>query len=523
VTAADPPAERRRARASAERLADGEWHRLHPATPLLRGGIGLIAVIGIVIANLRERIIEGFFGGSRYDGDPFELLVEQGLLGIAALVLLGALVLFVGGFYLSWRFHTFRIGDEAVEVRSGVVFRTHRRARLDRVQGVGVSRSVIARLFGAAKLDISQAGQDGGVQLAYLGGRSADALREQILRRAAGVRDDVRRGDAADDAAGEPDGRGLAARRVDELLAPELDPAIARAESVVRIPAGRLLGSLVLSDALLVFVIVVAGLVTATVVTREPFALFGFIPTVLGLGGVLVRRFTRSLRYSIAATPDGMRVGFGLLATSNDTLPPGRIHSLAVSQSLLWRATGWWTIRVNVASRSRDASQQQQRSVVLPVGDLADVLRVVELALPGLGHADALRTGLVGSGGDDVFTVSPPRARVLRWFSRRRNGVALLPDALLLRRGAIWRELVVVPLPRVQSVETARGPLLRALRLGALQAHTVAGPISARIGALDETDAARVFDELGAAVVTAASSDRSHRWRSGESVAPGAA
>jgi putative membrane protein len=27
------------------RYLDGLWHRLHPATPLLRGGIGLVAVL----------------------------------------------------------------------------------------------------------------------------------------------------------------------------------------------------------------------------------------------------------------------------------------------------------------------------------------------------------------------------------------------------------------------------------------------------------------------------------------------
>ena len=41
-------------------LADGEWHRLHPATPLLRGGLVFIAVLGFVIANLRERAIDLF-------------------------------------------------------------------------------------------------------------------------------------------------------------------------------------------------------------------------------------------------------------------------------------------------------------------------------------------------------------------------------------------------------------------------------------------------------------------------------
>ncbi len=41
-------------------LADGEWHRLHPATPLLRGGLYLVAIIGIIVANLRERLVEWF-------------------------------------------------------------------------------------------------------------------------------------------------------------------------------------------------------------------------------------------------------------------------------------------------------------------------------------------------------------------------------------------------------------------------------------------------------------------------------
>ena len=38
-------------------MSDGEWHRLHPLTPLLRGGLFLVVVIGIIIANLRDRLV----------------------------------------------------------------------------------------------------------------------------------------------------------------------------------------------------------------------------------------------------------------------------------------------------------------------------------------------------------------------------------------------------------------------------------------------------------------------------------
>jgi putative membrane protein len=105
---------------------------------------------------------------------------------------------------------------------------------------------------------------------------------------------------------------------------------------------------------------------------------------------------------------------------------------------------------------------------------------------------------------------------VLRWFSWRRNGFALFPGAVLLRRGAIWRELAIVPTPRVQSVAIEQGPLYRALRLAHVHVHTVAGPISPRIGALDAQDAEGLFRDAAVAVVAAAGTDTSHRWRSGE-------
>ena len=68
-------------------LADGEWHRLHPATPVLKGGIGLIVVLGILITNLRERLVELFLpGAGEYEsGDPVDQLVNRGLIGWALL------------------------------------------------------------------------------------------------------------------------------------------------------------------------------------------------------------------------------------------------------------------------------------------------------------------------------------------------------------------------------------------------------------------------------------------------------
>lgn len=494
------------------RLADGEWHRLHPATPVLRGGVALIAIIGVIVVNLRDILINLVVGGNGggEEFDPLVWIYEHEFAGLIALAILGGVLLFVGGFSLSWRMHRFRITDEQVEVQSGVLFRTNRRGRLDRIQGVNISRSLLARLFGAARLEISVAGQNANVQLAYLGSAASDELRREILLRASGTQSAA--------AQASPAAGGLITRRVSELLAPELAPDAARPESVVQMHLGRLIGSLLLSGFTVMVIGAILALLVVTGTTRQLFFLLGFVPAVIGMGGYYVSRFTRSLRYSIASTSDGIRVGFGLLSTSNETIPPGRIHAVQVSQPLLWRPAGWWEVKINRASHSSaQGADGQANTTILPVGNLADARKVLELVLPGLVDPDAismLERGMLAPGGDDDgFTNSPRRARILRWFSWRRNGFAIVPGAVLLRRGAIWRELVVVPQARLQSLGMQQGPLSRRLRLATIVVHTVAGPVVARLGAIDADDAVAAFAAIEAAAVSSADVDTSHRWR----------
>ncbi|HMM83443.1 MAG TPA: PH domain-containing protein, partial [Terrimesophilobacter sp.] len=330
---------------TAAHLADGEWHRLHPASPLLKGGIALIAILGVVLANMRERIFDLFVPTFPQQGDPVDYIVNHGLIWWALVIVAVMLVVLIIGFYASWRMHLFRITDEVVEVRSGILFRTNRKARLDRIQGINIIRPFFARLFGAAKLEINQAGHDANVQLSYLSSGAADNLRREILRLASGTRQTSADSAAATAAAGS----SVIERRVSEFLAPELDPDAAPPESVVKLDLGRLIGSMALSGSTVFLLIVVAAAIAWIATTGNFLALLFAVPGAIGFGSYYLRRFTKSLRYSIAGTPDGIRVGFGLLSTSNETLPPGRIHSVQVSQPLLWRGPGWWEIKVNRA------------------------------------------------------------------------------------------------------------------------------------------------------------------------------
>ncbi|TFB59119.1 MULTISPECIES: PH domain-containing protein [unclassified Cryobacterium] len=506
-------------------LADGEWHRLHPASPLLRGGIFIVAVLGFIIANLRERLIDVFFGVPRYGGDPIDAILERGVVGWALLAVAVVLVLVLAVFYLSWRMHTFRVTGEVVEVRSGMLFRSNRRARLDRIQGVNIVRPFIPRLIGAAKLEVSVAGQDANVQLAYLGSTLADQLRRDILRLASGLRQQAV--PAPDAALAQTSRLGLApasplspataaADRARDLFAPELDPDAAPPESVVRIPPGRLIGSVVFSGFTVFVVLAGIALIVGVTAGGSDWLLVAFIPTLIASVSFYFTRVIKSLRYSIAGTPDGVRIGFGLLTTSNETLPPGRVHAIGVSQPLLWRPFGWWQVRINTAGHSStQGAAGEANTTTLPVGTLADVARVLELILPGFDSAEQqalIERGLRSKGGDDGFTNAPRRAAWLHPFSWRRTGYTVVGGIALLRRGVISRELVLVPLARLQSVAISQGPVTRMLRLASARLHTVAGPVSAYLGVVAAAEALVFFDRIASGAISSAQSDTSHHW-----------
>ena len=108
------------------------------------------AIIGL-IAIFLPWLAPGF-EGEQIPGDPVDYVVSHNLILVATLVVLGVVIVLVGLFYLGWRFHSFRITDDDVEVRSGVVFRSHRRAPLDRVQGVNLTRPTMKSLSCGASL-----------------------------------------------------------------------------------------------------------------------------------------------------------------------------------------------------------------------------------------------------------------------------------------------------------------------------------------------------------------------------------
>ena len=539
--------------------ADG-WRRLHPLSPLLRGGLFLLVIAGIVIANFRDRFVELFvadqFDGPNVDGpgsdgfesggftDLIDYLVEEGLLLLALGLVLAAIVLVVLISWISWRFSTYRISNEAVEVRRGVLFRNHRRAPLERIQGVNLQRSLFARVLGLTKIEVLTAGQGGKVELSYLAYRDAKTVREQILRSASRKRHGAQ---SPDRHRADPTSRADPASRAGDLDEPisapapvgydgyvhagPSDPITARVldfadadvdaqaiteNTLVKVPVGRLIASIALSWEAIIPVIMVVAAIVSSIIWEASLALI-VVPLVLAFGGIVFAQFNKGFQFTLSRGRDAVRIGAGLTATLTESIPFGRIHAVEATQPLLWRPLGWWRVRVTTAGHSlAQGGQNALQNVVLPVGEEADVLRVIDTLLPGTSETpeeiDALRDALSGPGTGFV-RAGRGAAWVLLW-GRRRAGIRIAdaesPDATLrIRRGALLRSLSIMPVVRSQSIQLRRPLVHRMLGLASLQAHTVLGPIRVEMRGIDLGGARTVFDELAATALRVQAADGS--------------
>ncbi len=526
--------------------ADSEgWRRLHPLSPLLRGGLALIVIAGVVIANFRDRFVELVFAGQPWGSDGVDAVVdeqdmlgylaEEGLLLAALGATLGLILLIVLFSWIAWRFSTYRITGEAVESRHGVLFRNHRRAPLERIQSVNLQRPLLARALGLTKIEVLTAGQGGKVELSYLGHRDAKTVREQIIRLAAEKRDGTGRTGSVDeirppaivgyDGYVYGDASGKLTARAQEFADADIDPEAIAANTLLKVPVGRLVGSIALSweavsTALLVLGVVIGGIVF------DARIMLGTIPLFIVMASILFAQFNKGFNFTLSRSRDAVRTGAGLTSTATESIPFGRIHAVEARQPLLWRPLKWWKVRVTTAGHSvAQGGQNAAQNVVLPVGSEEDVLRVIDTLLPGIGDRDheirSLRDGL--SGDATGYLAAGPRAGWVLLWGRRRAGLRLegltdgggdsfAEDATLrIRRGALTRSFSIMPIVRAQSVQLRRPLLHRALGLASVQAHTVLGPVRMEMRGIELDRARRTFDELARAVLSIQGAEAARR------------
>ncbi|WP_445155628.1 PH domain-containing protein [Arthrobacter sp. Hor0625] len=513
--------------------AQDGWQRVHPASPFIRGWVALAAMFVFFGRDAFERLLQG------------RPVVDDRFAGRAPWLLLGGgavLLLTVAGFVLTWYFTRYRVADGYVRVNTGFLFKQQRQARLDRVQAIDVVQPLLARIFGLAELrfEVADAGQSA-VHLAYLPVDEARRLRAAILASAAGGppaapappasgsdqpgSDQSGRGvpvpGTADHAAGQP-------AADDASPGPHRGLAEAPERGLLSVPPARLAGSLVLSEQSVVIILGAAASVLLSALTENRGFFLYLIPAGLGMAAAYWNSFTKGYNFTAAASRDGLRLRYGLLDTQAQTLPPGRIQALRISQPPLWRIFGWYRMQVNVAGYGTGGNADgAARTTLLPVGTLADVFTMLAAVLPDPGTPDPVRvftaglTGLApGSGGpsgpgaasDGDFVTTPRRARLLAPLGWRRNGFTATDTALLIRSGRWWRHLVLVPHQRTQSLALQQGPIARRFRVADLILHTTAGPVAPRLvqAGLDEGRA--LLDAQAARARSARKRQTSEHW-----------
>lgn len=473
------------------KAVDADWRRVHPASPFVRGWVALAAVGYFFGRDAFERILQG------------RDILDPNLNGRVPWLLAGGgilLLLTVGGFILSWYFTRYQVAEGYVRVNTGFLFKQQRQARLDRVQAIDIVQPLLARIFGLAELkfEVADAGESA-VRLAYLPLAQAKQLRATILARAAGV-----------------------------VSGPETAEEIPEAPEhvVLSVPPSRLIGSLLLSEQTVGILLGAAASIAISVYTENSAIFLALIPAVLGIGAAYWSSFNKGYNFTVAISPDGIRLRYGLLDTQAQTLPPGRIQALNVTQPPIWRIFGWYRMHVNVAGYGGAAGNENAaRTTLLPVGMKPDVMRMLSLVLPDPGVEDPERVfisgleGLApagsGSGGltsTDGFVTTPRRARLLAPLGWRRNGFLATRTALLIRSGRWWRALVLVPHQRTQSMALQQGPLARRFGVADLVLHTTAGPVAPRLYQAGAEQAVQLFDQQAARAREARRRQTSEQW-----------
>ncbi|SJM59837.1 PH domain-containing protein [Gulosibacter sp. 10] len=543
-------------------LADGDWHQMHKLTPWLNFGGGIIASFFILFWILVSLI------GSIFDNEldfPLGAVLGLAALGFVILVALIGVIVF-----LDFKNRQFRLTSEVFELRSGVIGKNNRQVRLDRLQSVNLTRPLLPRLLGLTQLETSGAGKDSDIKLQYLSKDQAESLRTDVLRRASGAKKRKQHGYSAPAPgqqqvpAGAPPAPGRNApgaapaghapapqphrRRtlsdyidaaVDDFSSPELAEGSVPQQAVVNVAPGRVAGATFLSMVVTAIVLFVFGLIIGL-----PLAIilsasidnvsFGvvFIAAVAGalgigvflliIGGIAaVSTLMSSMNYTIAGTSDGVRIGRGLLNQTNDTVPPGRIHSVQLRQPWLWRKFGWYEVRVDRAdlqnSASSDSNEQSQnlrRQVILPVGTWTDAQRVLSLVLPMhmSQHTAEILTTAMKPGPQPTFIPTPSKARILHPFTSRRLGYAIDRGVIYLRKGYFDRRIAMIPGERIQSITLHDSPIQRGLGVVSLWINTVGRAVTTRLPNVDAATSTQLFDQLESLAIARAAADTSHRW-----------
>ncbi|MBM9433622.1 PH domain-containing protein [Flaviflexus equikiangi] len=445
----------------ASTIPEGDWSRFHWATPLLSLWKVWAALAAAAFSILLQVAEEGFsevWQAITGITTTWVLIVAGGALALSLLVILMS--------WLVWRKQAYVLAPSGVHYRSGIFSGTHRHVRWDRIQSVEIKQGIIPRLLGLGSIMIDSASSSGSnLSLGLLKMNEIQALRSQILTIAsaarAGTEFSVDRGES-----------------VGDLYDP--DDAYAAEKPFYQLPTGRLVGSILLSGILLTTLGALAAVLVPLIWLDGGFS-FGLVVAAGGTVAALWGQFNLNHGLKLFLTRDGIRVRRGLTTTTTQTIPPRRIHAVTLEQPFLWRRKDWWKVKILIAGSVIDEdsiNSAMTRSTIMPVGTRADALDLLWTIIPSVGVDDLggfFDDALSGTGPSRFFAPTPPSARYLDPFRRRRNGLVLTSTVAAHRDGWLTRRLTVALHGHWQGLKASQGPVQARLGLGTFELSLVAG------------------------------------------------
>jgi putative membrane protein len=426
------------------------------------------------------------------------------------LLALGALVLLAWS-TVEWLRRTYSLEGGALRLEEGVLARKLRAVPFDRIQQVDLVRKPLHRLLGVATLRVETAGGGSAaeVDLDVVTLAEAQALRTSLLRAKTGT-GPAAGGQAVPEPADATAERVLLRLSIGEVMLAGVTGTRAAAALVVLGPLSQAADWFPdLSDWLF------RRFSPEAVAPSTPpaFLAAAVLGVAVWLGLAAASSIVTDYGFTLARVRDDLIVRRGLLERREAVLPLARLQVVRVEESLLRRALGRASIRIQSAGRSGGGDQTASR-LAIPILQRAQVNRVLGELLPGAAPVPRLRlpppaarrravtrsvvlTTLLAAAvalalwrltrlGVLVVPLAVPLAVAFGLAAYRSLGHARRDGFLYARIGVPVRVTTVVPVAKAQSGSVRSSPFQRRAGLATLQVDVAGGGSTPRV--VDEAE-----------------------------------
>lgn len=455
----------------------GAWRKFHKVTPVAQTGAFWIALIGFVIYNTYDIVGEHFV--DFVTGARGWVTWKSVFIGVGIFIIVSLLITLWS--LLVWHFQSYAIVDSGIHRRSGIIIKSHEHMRWDRVQTVEIEQRLFGRIFGFGSVKVDSAGaNEPAAELGLLRLDDCQALRQEILLKL----DRARRGLPITDvpvAVSDPPVMVSDAPVVEPKPGTPVITASNDADDrcIYELATKRLLFSQLLSGGGIFLMIFIVACVVIGIWWSEYLNDFS-APALVGIAsGVLavIKRAISTYKTQIYLSRNGLRMKQGLTTLKIRSLPPNRIHAVEVTQPLLWRRMGWWSVTITVAGAQ---SEQLEDLIVtlVPVGTRTEVEAILWSIFPSLGSDDdhaLVGELLYGTGPSPRLVTASERAKILDPIQRTSRGFFASEQVFAIREGRFTRCVEIIMQDHTQSTAIKQGPLQRRADVATLKLDLLPG------------------------------------------------